>query len=119
MLWHIGSCEFGVDMSTVHWSAIDAGGSNNPPVQKGDATEAKTVIPEKIGKSKSSVPDEVTHLLSIVDALEAILTLKRSGRVKQVLFRADQKAVEQAARREFKVCSEFVVVMRVICTRLM
>lgn len=58
---------------------------------------------EAAEKKKLHVPDEVTHLLSIADALEAILSLKRSGRAKHVLFRSDKTAVEQASRREFKV----------------
>lgn len=54
-------------------------------------------------KSNPNAPDEVSHLLSIVDALEAVLSLKRSGRARHVLFRADKAAVEQASRRDFKV----------------
>jgi hypothetical protein len=106
------SVSFVWTFSVVHWHTIDAGVSNREGLQPRDATDAKPVTPATEEKKNSNVPDEVMHLLSIVDALEAILSLKRSGRVKQVLFRADQKAVEQAARRDFKVCAEFLVVMR-------
>lgn len=67
-----------------------------------DAIEEKPTTPATANKKMSHIPDEVMHLLSIVDALEAILSLKRSGRAKHVLFRADKTAVEQAARRDFK-----------------
>lgn len=81
-----------------------AGGCNSKSLPATlDVIEEKPTMPATAGKKNSNTPDEVMHLLSIADALEAILSLKRSGRAKHVLFRADKTAVEQAARRDFKV----------------
>jgi hypothetical protein len=51
------------------------------------------------------LPDDMQCLLSVLEGIESVATLKRGSRSKYVMFRGDKEGVESGAKRSFKVCS--------------
>lgn len=49
------------------------------------------------------LPADMQCLLSILEGMESVTTLKRGGRCRHVMFRGDKEGVESAAKRSFKV----------------